>query len=91
MSETGHNSGEVHGEYLTQIIESIEKLNDEKQDTSECIKEKFAEAKSAGFDVKVIREVIKRRKMEKEKRDEHDYLRDLYECTLENKINEMMG
>ena len=55
---------------LKSFVERIERLNEEKSALQEDIKEVFSEAKSAGFDVKAMKEVIKLRKMEKHKRDE---------------------
>ena len=74
---------------LIEFVERIEKNEEEKAQVADVIKSVYAEAKSLGFDVKVLRKVIQRRKMEAEKRREEDELLDLYECTIEN-LNEMM-
>lgn len=68
---------------LKGIIEQIERLEDEKTATSEIIKEVYAEAKGTGFDTKIIRSVIRRRKIEKEERDQIDTMINFYEDTLE--------
>lgn len=63
---------------LKSIIERIERLEQEKSELSEQIKEVFGEAKGNGFDVKVLRRVIKIRKMDRAKRQEEDSILDLY-------------
>lgn len=82
-SMIGHNSdvkdvGGVAGQRLLSFIERIERLNEEKAALQEDIKEVFAEAKGVGFDVKTIREVIKQRKIDGEKRFQQLELFDLY-------------
>jgi uncharacterized protein (UPF0335 family) len=67
----------------------IEKNEEEKAQVSDVIKSIYAEAKSVGFDEKILRKVVNRRKMEAYKRREEDELLDLYECTIKN-INDMM-
>jgi len=56
--------GGVDGTTLKQIIEKIESLEEEKRAMADDIKDVMQEAKSIGFDVKVIREVLKLRKMD---------------------------
>lgn len=68
----------VAGKRLLSFFERIERLEEEKTALSEDIKEVFAEAKSAGFEVKIMRRVMKLRKMEEEKRQEEDELLSLY-------------
>lgn len=71
--------GGIASEALKSYIERIERLEEEKKALADDIKDIYAEAKSTGFDTKVLRQVIKRRKMEEHERDEQDSLRDLYE------------
>ena len=73
----GVSSGE-----LRQFVERIENLETEKAQLMELIREVFAEAKSSGFDIKVLREIIKQRKMKSEDRNEHEELLDLYKHAL---------
>ena len=47
-------------------------------------KEAFAEAKGEGFDVKVLREILRLRKLDREDREEHESLVDLYLTTMES-------
>ena len=67
---------------LRAYIERIERLEEEKADIAEGIKEVFAEAKANGFDAKVMRQVIRLRKMEPDEREELESLLDLYMRTL---------
>jgi uncharacterized protein (UPF0335 family) len=73
----GHNSG-VSGDRLRSIIKRIEKLEEDKAGVSDDIKEVYAEAKGTGFDVTIIRQIVKLRKIEIEKRREKSELLDLY-------------
>ena len=63
---------------LKTIIERIERLEEEKAGIANDIKEVFAEAKGEGFDVKILRKVIRIRKQDKAKRQEEEALLDLY-------------
>ena len=63
---------------LKSIIERVERLEQEKSEIAEQIKEVFAEAKGNGFDVKVLRKVIRIRKQDRAKRQEEEAILDLY-------------
>ena len=63
---------------LKSIIERIERLEQEKAEVAEQIKEVFAEAKGNGFDTKILRKVVRLRKQDTAKRQEEDALVDLY-------------
>ena len=63
---------------LKTIIERIERLEEEKAGIANDIKEVFAEAKGEGFDVKILRKVIRLRKQDKAKRQEEEAILDLY-------------
>lgn len=63
---------------LRQFIEQIERLEEEKRGLGEDIRDKFAEAKAIGFDVKAMREVLKLRKKSKTDRDEHQAIVETY-------------
>lgn len=82
----GHNSGEtptnVAGERLRSIIDRIERLDEEKKALSSDIKDIFAEAKSAGFDAKVLRMLISLRKLEPAEVEERETLLDVYRRAL---------
>ncbi len=74
MSET---EGIAGGRILS-IIERIETLEEEIKALNEGKKEVFAEAKGEGYDVKVLREILKIRKLDRDERDEQESLLDLY-------------
>lgn len=63
---------------LRSIVERIEKLTDEKAGIAESIRDIYAEAKGNGLDAPTIREVLKQRRLDADKRAEREYLRDLY-------------
>jgi uncharacterized protein (UPF0335 family) len=63
---------------LKSVIERIERLEEDKAAISADLKEVYLEAKGNGFDVKIIRKVIRLRKQDTAKRQEEDALIDLY-------------
>jgi uncharacterized protein (UPF0335 family) len=63
---------------LKSVIERIERLEEDKAGIAGDIKEVYAEAKGEGFDVKVIRKIVRLRKQDKVKREEEEALMDLY-------------
>lgn len=63
---------------LKSIVERVERLEQEKSEIAEQIKEVFAEAKGNGFDVKTLRKVVRIRKIDRAKRQEEEALLDLY-------------
>jgi uncharacterized protein (UPF0335 family) len=63
---------------LKTIIERVERLEEDKAAVSTDIKEVFAEAKGEGFDVKILRKVVRLRKQDKAKRLEEEAILDLY-------------
>jgi uncharacterized protein (UPF0335 family) len=63
---------------LKTIIERVERLEEDKAAVANDIKEVFAEAKGEGFDVKILRKVIRLRKQDKAKRMEEEAILDLY-------------
>ncbi len=68
----------VAGNRVRSFVERIEQLEQEIAELNEGKKEVFAEAKGEGFDVKVLKEIIKLRKQDKDERDEHETLLDVY-------------
>lgn len=70
--------GGIAADRLRSIIERVERLEEEKKALSSDVKDIMAEAKSAGFDVKVIRQVIRIRKQEPAEVEEQETLLDLY-------------
>jgi uncharacterized protein (UPF0335 family) len=74
--------GGIAGDRLKSFIERIERLEEEKRALAEDIKEVFAEAKGTGFDTKIMRQIIKIRKMDKDDLDEQETLLDIYKRAL---------
>lgn len=77
MSDTTDTVG-VAGDRIRSIIERIERLDEEIKDLMETKKEIFGEAKGEGLYVKVLKEILKLRKQDKDERDEQETLLDLY-------------
>ena len=63
---------------LRAFIERIENLEKEKESVSEDIKEVYAEAKGSGFDTKVMRQIVRIRKQDRNERAEQEAILDLY-------------
>ena len=74
--------GGVAADRLRTIIERIERLEEEKKALSDDMREVFSEAKGAGFDVKVIRQVVRLRKMDATDRSEMELVLDVYKRAL---------
>lgn len=72
----------VSGERLKQYIERIERLEADKAGIADNITDVYAEAKSAGFDSKIMRMIVRLRKMASEKRREQDEMLDIYRSAI---------
>ena len=70
--------GGVAGDQLRAFVERIEHVEEEIRSLTEDKKEIFAEAKAEGFDVKILKEVIRIRKQDQEERQEHESLLEVY-------------
>ena len=70
-------SGTAQGQ-LKSIIERIERLEEDKATVTADLKEVYAEAKGTGFDVKILRKVVRYRKQDRAKMQEEEALLDLY-------------
>lgn len=73
----------IAADRLRSLIERIERLEEEKAAIASDIRDIFAEAKGTGFDVKIIKAIIKMRKMNNADRDEQEYLLELYKKALD--------
>lgn len=73
----------IAGDRIRSLVERVEHLEAEVQALNEQKKDVFAEAKGDGFDVKVLREIIRLRKQDKDERDEHETLLDVYMRAME--------
>ena len=65
-------------ENLRNLIERIERLEEDKANVTADIKEVYEEAKSFGYDVKIVRKVVALRKLDRHTREEQEALLDLY-------------
>lgn len=74
--------GGVESTKLKSYIERIERLEEEKAGLAGDVRDVFSEAKSNGFDVKTMRQVLKLRKMKTNDRTEQEYMLDLYKRAL---------
>ncbi len=75
----------VAKDHLKAFIERIERLEEEKKTISDDIKDVYAEAKGNGYDVKVLREVLRVRKQDQKERDEMETLLDIYLQAMKQK------
>ena len=83
MSEIGHNSdGAVDGNPLRSIAERIVRLEGEKKEIADDIREVYAEAKGSGYDTKVLRKAIALAKRDPIERAEEEAILDLYLSSL---------
>ena len=73
----------IAGDRIRSFIERVEHIDEEIKALNEGKKEVWSEAKGEGFDVKVLKEVIRLRKQDKDERDEHESLLDLYLKAME--------
>ena len=85
MNEPGHNSGDepaqwgnISAERLRSLIERIERLEEERKALGVDVRDIYQEAKSAGFDVKVVRGIIRDRRREPAELEQEETLRDVY-------------
>lgn len=72
----------IPGGRIRSFVERIEQIEGEIAELNEGKKEVFAEAKGEGYDVKILRKVIRIRKQDKAKRQEEDAILDLYLSAL---------
>ena len=75
--------GGIDCQRLRSLIERIERLEEEKSDIQSDIRDIYAEAKAVGFDVKIMRAVLKLRKMNAADRDEQELLLETYRKALD--------
>ena len=75
--------GGVSGERLKSFVERIERLEEEKAALAGDIREVYSEAKGTGFDIKVLRQIIRLRKLDKADRQEQEALLETYMRALE--------
>jgi uncharacterized protein (UPF0335 family) len=74
--------GGIAAEQLRSLVERIERLEDEKKALSDDIRDVYAQAKGGGFDLKVLRQIIRLRKLNSAERQEQETLLDVYKRAL---------
>lgn len=72
----------VAGKELSQLIERIERLEEEKKAISDDIRDVYAEAKGRGFEVKAMRAIVAARKKDPAEREELEAMIDLYKSAI---------
>jgi uncharacterized protein (UPF0335 family) len=77
VAETG-----VAAQELTQFVERVERLEEEKKAISDDIRDVYAEMKGCGFDVRAVREIVKIRKQDHSERKEMKAILELYMSAL---------
>ncbi|MEM7058073.1 MAG: DUF2312 domain-containing protein [Pseudomonadota bacterium] len=82
MSDESVSTTSVAAGQLRSVVERIERLEEEKKEVAEQIKEVYAEAKANGFDGKTLRKIVALRKKPTEEREEEEALLDLYMSAL---------
>jgi len=76
-----HDTG-VPADELRQFVERIERLEEEKRDLADDVRDIYAEAKGRGFDVAAIRAIVRLRAKEPHEREEEEAILDLYKAAL---------
>ena len=74
--------GGIAADRLRQFIERVERLEEEKAALSADVREVYSEAKSVGFDPKIMRAIVKLRKMNDADQQEMEALNDTYKPAL---------
>jgi len=67
---------------LRLLIERVERLEEEKKGIGDDIKDVYLEAKAVGYDVKIMRQIVRLRKMQPDDRKEMEAILDLYKAAL---------
>ncbi len=79
MIEAGHNAAD---DRLRLLIERVETLDEERKGVTDDIKDVYGEAKAVGYDVKILKQIVRLRKMEADDRREMETILDLYKAAL---------
>lgn len=76
------SEGAVSDEQLRLFVERIERLEEEKKGVADDVRDVYSEAKSQGYDTKIMRQIIRLRKMTHDDRQEMEAILDLYKSAL---------
>ncbi|MER2536895.1 MAG: DUF2312 domain-containing protein [Rhizobiaceae bacterium] len=82
MSDDIATSATVAAAELRQIVESIERLHEDRAALGEDLKDRYAEAKGRGYDTKAIKALVRLRKMDPNERQEEEAILDLYKAAM---------
>jgi uncharacterized protein (UPF0335 family) len=85
MTDIGHNSAadaDATDSRLRLLVERVERLEEEKKGIADDIREVYAEARAVGYDVKIMRQIVRLRKMKPEDRAEMEMVLDTYKAAL---------
>ncbi len=80
MPDVGHNS--VAADELLLLFERIERMEEEKKGVADDIKDIYIEAKSRGYDPKIMRQIVRLRAMDTDKRKEQQSLIEVYASAI---------
>jgi len=75
--------GGIAGDRLRSFVERIERLEEEKAALAADIREVYSEAKGTGFDVKILRQIVRLRKMDVSDRQEQEEILEVYKRALD--------
>lgn len=76
------SAGTVSDDQLRLFVERIERLEEERKGISDDVRDVYSEAKSQGYDTKIMKQIIRLRKMSNDDRQEMEAILDLYKAAL---------
>ena len=82
MADGSNATDNVAADQLRLFIERVERLEEEKKGIADDIRDVYAEAKSQGYDAKIMRQIVRLRKMEPHDRQEMEAILDTYKAAL---------
>lgn len=77
----GHNSA-VNAAHLRAFVERVETIRSSQADLAEDLKDLYSEVRSVGYDAKIVKEIVKIRAQDRDKRREHDEILSIYLVAL---------
>ena len=82
MDESGTDMSPAAREKLRNTVQRIERLEEEKKEVADQIKDVYAEAKAMGYDTKALRQVVRLRKQDRQEREEQEAVLETYMIAL---------
>ena len=80
----------IAADEIRSFVERVERLEEEKKTIADDVKDVYGEAKSRGYDVKVLRKIVALRKLDPNERDEQEAILDLYKSALGMGVQERL-